>query len=167
MGLSFDTISAGGANAAIVHYHPKNNPDTTITKDMIHLLDSGGQYLDGTTDVTRTFHFGNPTDKEKDAYTRVLLGNLDIERLRWPKKTPLHGGDIDVLARRHLWAHDLDYGHGTGHGVGYFQGVHEGPVGISKYNQTVFKPGMVVSNEPGYYETGSFGIRIENLIMCA
>jgi Xaa-Pro aminopeptidase len=151
-GLSFDTISGGGPNAAIVHYHPSNNPDFIITKDMIHLLDSGGQYLDGTTDVTRTFHFGNPTDAEKDAYTRVLLGNLDVERLVWPKDSDIHGGDIDVLARRRLWQNKLDYGHGTGHGVGHFEGVHEGPCGISKYNSQVFAPGMIVSNEPGYYE---------------
>jgi Xaa-Pro aminopeptidase len=150
-GLSFDTISAGGPNAAIVHYHPKNDPDFIITKDMIHLLDSGGQYLDGTTDVTRTFHFGNPTEQEKDAYTRVLLGNLDVERLIWPKDSDIHGGDIDVLARRRLWQKKLDYGHGTGHGVGHFEGVHEGPCGISKFNSTVFAPGMIVSNEPGYY----------------
>jgi Xaa-Pro aminopeptidase len=123
-GLSFDTISAGGGNAAIVHYTPKNNPDTQITRNMIHLLDSGGQYLDGTTDVTRTFHFGEPTPKEKEAYTRVLLGNLDVERLIWPIDTPISGGSIDVLARRRLWDAKMDYGHGTGHGVGYFEGVH-------------------------------------------
>lgn len=119
-GLSFVTISAGGGNAAIVHYHPKNNPDTIITKNMIHLLDSGGQYLDGTTDVTRTFHFGEPTAEEKNAFTRVLLGNLDLERLLWPKIHRLTGAAIDVLARRRLWHDKLDYGHGTGHGVGYF-----------------------------------------------
>lgn len=117
---------------------------------MIHLLDSGGQYLDGTTDVTRTYHFGNPTPEEKDAFTRVLLGNLDIERLQWPAGG-LTGGDIDVLARRHLWNKGLDYMHGTGHGVGHFLGVHEGPVGISKYNKTSFVAGMIVTNEPGYY----------------
>ena len=94
-----------------------------ITKDMIHLVDSGGQYLDGTTDVTRTFHFGNPTPEEKDSYTRVLLGVIDIERLRLPAGK-ITGGDIDILARRHLWAVGKDYMHGTGHGVGYFQGVH-------------------------------------------
>lgn len=119
-GLSFDTISAGGANAAIVHYTPKNNPDTIMTRNMIHLLDSGGQYLDGTTDVTRTFHFGEPTEQERDAYTRVLLGNLDVERLIWPNTHGVSGGSIDVLARRRLWDAKLDYGHGTGHGVGYF-----------------------------------------------
>ena len=91
---------------------------------MIHLLDSGGQYLDGTTDVTRTFHFGTPTAEEKNAYTRVLGGNLDVERLRWPSDTALTGANIDILARRRLWESKLDYGHGTGHGVGYFEGVH-------------------------------------------
>lgn len=100
--------------------------------------------------MTRTYHFGNPTPEEKDAFTRVLLGNLDIERLQWPAGG-LTGGDIDVLARRHLWNKGLDYMHGTGHGVGHFLGVHEGPVGISKYNKTSFVAGMIVTNEPGYY----------------
>ena len=131
---------------------------------MIHLVDSGGQYIDGTTDVTRAFHFGNPTAEEKYAFTRVLLGNLDIQRLKWPAGK-LHGGDIDILARRHLWAVGKDYMHGTGHGVAYFGGVHEGPCGISKYNQTNFVSGMIVTNEPGYYETGKFGIRIENMLL--
>ena len=117
---------------------------------MIHLVDSGGQYLDGTTDVTRTYHFGNPTPEEKDSFTRVLLGVIDIERLRLPAGK-ITGGDIDILARRHLWAVGKDYMHGTGHGVGYFQGVHEGPVGISKYNTVKFQNGMIVTVEPGYY----------------
>jgi Xaa-Pro aminopeptidase len=132
---------------------------------MIHLVDSGGQYLDGTTDVTRTFHFGKPMQEEKDSYTRVLLGNLDVERVRWPKTANITGGDIDVLARRHLWSANKDYMHGTGHGVGYFLGVHEGPCGISKYNTTIFKPNMIVTNEPGYYEAGKYGIRIENILV--
>ena len=123
MGLSFETISGGGPNAAVIHYHPTAKNSSKITKQMIHLVDSGGQYLDGTTDCTRTFHFGDPSDAEKEAYTRVLLGNLDVERLRWPAGK-LTGGDIDVLARRHLWAGGLDYMHGTGHGVGHFLGVH-------------------------------------------
>ena len=117
---------------------------------MIHLLDSGGQYLDGTTDVTRAFHFGTPTLEEKQSYTQVLLGNLDIERLRWPANK-LTGADIDVLARRHLWKSGKDYLHGTGHGVGYFGGVHEGPVSISRLSKTKFQAGMIVTNEPGYY----------------
>ena len=135
-----------------------------MTKDMIHLVDSGGHYLDGTTDVTRTFHFGNPTAEEKDSYTRVLLGNLDIERLRWPKSVKMTGEDVDLLARRPLWAVKKEYLHGTGHGVGYFGGVHEGPVGISKYNKVVYVPNMIVTNEPGYYESGKYGIRIENIL---
>ena len=164
-GLSFDTISGGGANAAVIHYKPGPETSAVITKDMIHLVDSGGQYLDGTTDVTRTFHFGNPTPEEKSSFTRVLLGNLDVERVKWPKSVKLTGADIDVLARRHLWQVGLDYLHGTGHGVGYFEGVHEGPVGLSKYNTTVYEPNMIVTNEPGYYETGKYGIRIENMLV--
>jgi Xaa-Pro aminopeptidase len=163
-GPSFETISGGGPNAAVIHYHPTETNHALITKDMIHLVDSGGQYLDGTTDVTRTFHFGKPTTAEKDSFTRVLLGVLDIERLKMPLGK-IHGGDIDVLARRHLWAKGKDYCHGTGHGVGYFQGVHEGPVAISKYNTTNFKTGMIVTVEPGYYETGQYGIRIENMVL--
>lgn len=119
-GLSFVTISGGGPNAAVIHYHPTEKVSSIVTKDMIHLVDSGGQYLDGTTDVTRTFHFGEPTPEEKDSNTRVLLGNLDIERMRWPKNVKITGTELDVLARRHLWAKGLDFMHGTGHGVGYF-----------------------------------------------
>lgn len=107
-----------------------------------------------------------PTKAEKDAYTRVLLGNLDIERLIWPKKHRTSGADIDILARRRLWENQMDYGHGTGHGVGYYLNVHEGPNGISKYRNSAMIPGNIVSNEPGYYEEGYFGIRIENLILC-
>lgn len=163
-GLSFETISGGGPNAAVIHYHPTATHSSKVTRDMIHLVDSGGQYLDGTTDCTRTFHFGHPSAAEKEAYTRVLLGNLDVERLRWPAGK-LTGGDVDVLARRHLWAGGLDYMHGTGHGVGHFLGVHEGPVGISLYNRTKFQTGMIVTNEPGYYEPGQFGMRIENILL--
>jgi Xaa-Pro aminopeptidase len=93
------------------------------------------------------------------------LGNLDVERVKWPKSSKVTGADVDILARRHLWEAQKDYCHGTGHGVGYFLGVHEGPVGISKYNQTVFEPNMIVTNEPGYYETGKYGIRIENILV--
>ena len=164
-GPSFETISGGGPNAAVIHYHPTEDNHALITKDMIHLVDSGGQYLDGTTDVTRAFHFGNPTPEEKDSYTRVLLGCLDVERLRMPANR-FHGGDIDILARRHLWAKGKDYNHGTGHGVGHYQGVHEGPVAISKYNTTNYQSGMIVTVEPGYYETGKYGIRIQNMILC-
>ena len=123
-GLSFNTISSGGPNGAIVHYHPHEENDFITDNNMVLLVDSGGQYLDGTTDVTRCFHFGEPTAEEKDSYTRVLIGNLDIERLVWPKSAKLTGGQIDVLARRKLWQVGKDYRHGTGHGVGFFEGVH-------------------------------------------
>ncbi|KAM3136145.1 hypothetical protein pb186bvf_011767 [Paramecium bursaria] len=165
-GLSFSSISSAGANAAIVHYHPDEQNSSRIDPAEIYLIDSGGQYYDGTTDVTRTYHFTNSTQEQRNAYTRVLLGNLDLERVKFPKNGSIHGGDLDVLARRWLWADNLDYGHGTGHGVGYFLNVHEGPQGISKYRTQPFEIGMIVSNEPGYYKEGSFGIRIENLIIC-
>jgi Xaa-Pro aminopeptidase len=165
MGQSFTTISSIGGNAAIVHYHPEKEKAAIINNTEIYLLDSGGQYLDGTTDTTRTTHFGIPNDEEKDAYTRVLFGNLDVERLIWPKNGTIHGGDIDILARRHLWMKGLDYGHGTGHGVGYFLNVHEGPHGISKFRTEPFLEGMVVTNEPGYYKEKAFGIRIENVLL--
>ena len=143
-GPSFETISGGGPNAAVIHYHATPNNHAFVTKDMIHLVDSGGQYLDGTTDVTRTYHFGTPSAEEKDSFTRVLLGVIDIERLKLPAGK-MTGADIDILARRHLWAVNKDYMHGTGHGVGYFQGVHEGPVAISKYNETKYEKGMIVT----------------------
>ena len=133
------------------------------------MLDSGGQYLDGTTDITRTLHFlgGNaPTQFQKECYTRVLMGVIDIERIVWPSNCGISGHDIDILARKALWAVGLDFMHGTGHGVGHFLNVHEGPCGISRRNATVFKEGMCVSDEPGFYKDGEFGIRIENVIMC-
>jgi len=164
-GLSFPAISSIGPNAAIVHYNPKEGSATRLNLDQIYLLDSGGQYLDGTTDVTRTTHFGTPTAEEKDAYTRVLLGNLDVERVVIPNDGSHGGADIDILARRHLWEAGLDYGHGTGHGVGHFLNVHEGPHGISKYRTQAFEEGMIVTNEPGYYKEGGFGIRIENILV--
>lgn len=164
-GLSFPAISSIGPNAAIVHYNPKEGSAARLNVDQIYLLDSGGQYLDGTTDVTRTTHFGIPSAEEKDAYTRVLLGNLDVERVVIPNDGSHGGADIDVLARRHLWNAGLDYGHGTGHGVGHFLNVHEGPHGISKYRTIAFEEGMIVTNEPGYYKEGGFGIRIENILV--
>lgn len=124
-------MCGGGPNAAVIHYHPTETNHSLITKEMIHLVDSGGQYLDGTTDVSRTSHFGNPTKEEKDAFTRVLLGNMDVERLYW-KPDNLNGRDIDSVARKYLWAKQMDYCHDTGHGVDHFQGVHEDPVGISQ-----------------------------------
>lgn len=162
-GLSFETISAVGANAAVIHYAPHESTAALISPDFIYLLDSGGQYWDGTTDITRTVHFGSPTAREKECYTRVLLGNLDLCRLKWPKGQA--GEDMDVLARRWLWAANLDYNHGTGHGVGYFLNVHEGPHGIGKHWNTPLEVGMHVTDEPGYYEEGSFGIRIEDVLV--
>ena len=115
------------------------------------MLDSGGQYLDGTTDTTRTVHFTEPTAFQREAYTRVLLGNLDLERVVWPADSGYSGADLDVLARRHLWETGLDFGHGTGHGVGHFLNVHEGPQGISRARKEPLLIGMDATNEPGYY----------------
>ena len=164
-GPSFETISSVGPNAAVIHYRPDPETSSEITTKEIYLLDSGGHYLDGTTDTTRTVHFGEPTSFEKECYTRVLLGNLDLERMVWPKG--MTGADLDVVARRRLWEKCLSYGHGTGHGVGYFLNVHEGPHGISRGRTLPLKEGMVTSNEPGYYEPHNFGIRIENMMYVA
>jgi len=142
-----------------------------LNNDEIYLLDSGGQYLDGTTDITRTAFFGEkqgkkPTDFQKEMYTRVLLGTLDLERIVWPKGKKYAGADMDILARQNLWQVGLDYAHGTGHGVGSFLNVHEGPNGIGRYYKVQIEIGMCVSDEPGFYKEGEFGIRIENVIMC-
>lgn len=167
VGPSFDTISSIGPNGAVIHYKPKKGTALTMNNKEIYLLDSGVQYLDGTTDITRTVHFGGaePTAEQKDRYTRVLLGVLDLERVVWPSKGPYSGADFDVLARRHLWEAGVDYGHGTGHGVGSFNCVHEGPQGIYRGSQVKLDVGMCVSNEPGFYKDGEYGIRIENVIM--
>jgi len=160
---SFDTISSVGANAAIIHYKPHLPTAACLDIDQIYLLDSGGQYLDGTTDVTRTFHFGKPTDKEKLAYTSVLKGVIALCQAVFPSHTT--GLQVDILARQALWRQGLDYRHGTGHGVGHFLNVHEGPHGISfraRSHTIALQEGMTVTNEPGYYEDGLFGIRIEN-----
>lgn len=165
-GLSFTTISSTGPNAAIIHYSPDPNDCAIIQKDQIYLCDSGGQYLDGTTDVTRTLHFGTPTDAQRRAFTRVLQGHIAIDTAVFPNGTT--GYIIDTWARRYLWKDGLDYRHGTGHGVGHFLNVHEGPQGIGTriaYNSTPLKPGMTVSNEPGYYADGEYGIRIENVVV--
>jgi len=165
-GLSFPTISSTGPNGAIIHYQPDPNNCATVRKDQIYLCDSGGQYEDGTTDVTRTWHFGSPTDEEKRAFTRVLQGHIAIDSLIFPNGTS--GFKIDAVARMPLWSDGLDYRHGTGHGVGHFLNVHEGPHGIGvriEYNDTALKSGMTVSNEPGYYKDGHFGIRIENIVI--
>lgn len=165
--MSFETISSIGPNGAVIHYAPTKEIALKLNNDEIYLLDSGGQYCDGTTDVTRTSHFGGkaPTAFQKEAYTRVLLGVLDLERVVWPSTSTIAGGDMDILARKNLWAAGLDYGHGTGHGVGSFLYVHEGPQGIGRYSKVKLVEGMCVSDEPGYYHDGEFGIRIENIIM--
>lgn len=165
MGLSFENISSSGPNAAIIHYAPTAETARNLSLNEIYLLDSGGQYLDGTIDTTRTMHFGTPTDREKECFTRVFLGNLDLERIKWPVQAHLTGNDIDVLARRRLWEVGLDYNHATGHGVGYYLNVHEGPHYLCKGADEEFKIGMNITNEPGYYEEGSFGIRIENVLL--
>ncbi|KAH9038495.1 Creatinase/aminopeptidase [Lactarius pseudohatsudake] len=139
-GLSFPTISSTGPNGAIIHYSPDPNDCAIIQKDQVYLCDSGGQYLDGTTDVTRTLHFGTPTDEQRPIFPNGTSG-------------------VDTWARRYLWRDGLDYRHGTGHGVGHFLNVHEA------YNSTPLKPGMTVSNEPGYYADGEYGIRIENVVI--
>mmetsp|Transcript_11348 Transcript_11348/g.11432 ORF Transcript_11348/g.11432 Transcript_11348/m.11432 type:complete len:595 (+) Transcript_11348:6-1790(+) len=164
-GLSFENISSVGPNAAVIHYAPTAETSSKVVKDQIYLLDSGGQYLDGTIDTTRTLHFGNPTEREKECFTRVLLGNLDIERVTWPQSSRLAGTDFDILARRRLWQIGLDFCHATGHGVGYFLNVHEGPHCLCKGSSEVFELGMNITNEPGYYEEGNFGIRIENVLL--
>ncbi|KAF2474326.1 putative Xaa-Pro aminopeptidase P [Lindgomyces ingoldianus] len=166
VGLSFDTISSTGPNAAVIHYKPEKGACSIIDPKAIYLCDSGAQYLDGTTDTTRTLHFGKPTDMEKKAYTLVLKGNIALERVRFPKGTT--GFALDTLARQFLWAEGLDYRHGTGHGVGSFLNVHEGPIGIGtrvQYSEVSLSAGNVISDEPGYYEDGNFGIRIENMVM--
>ncbi|KAG9196213.1 putative Xaa-Pro aminopeptidase P [Alternaria panax] len=166
MGLSFDTISSTGPNAAVIHYKPEKGECAVIDPKAIYLCDSGAQYRDGTTDTTRTLHFTEPTDMERKAYTLVLKGNMALERVKFPKGTT--GFALDVLARQFLWAEGLDYRHGTGHGVGSFLNVHEGPIGIGtrvQYSEVSLAVGNVVSDEPGYYEDGKFGIRIENMVM--
>lgn len=165
-GLSFATISGSGPNGAIIHYKPEKGSCANITKDLLYLCDSGAQYLDGTTDVTRTVHFGKPTQEEKDAFTRVLMGHIALDSAVFPPGTT--GFMLDVLARGALWKEGLDYRHGTGHGVGHYLNVHEGPQSISfhpKSNDTPLLPGMTITNEPGYYLDGRFGIRIENVLM--
>lgn len=161
--VSFDTISAAGGNAAMCHYNHQNQPQPSVLEmDNVYLVDSGGQYPDGTTDITRTIAIGQPSDEVKTAFTLVLKGHIALASARFPKGTT--GSQLDALARQHLWAHGFDYDHGTGHGVGHFLSVHEGPQRIAKvYNPTALLAGMVLSNEPGYYRADAFGIRIENL----
>mmetsp|Transcript_17837 Transcript_17837/g.34869 ORF Transcript_17837/g.34869 Transcript_17837/m.34869 type:complete len:614 (+) Transcript_17837:244-2085(+) len=164
MGLSFETISSYGANGAIIHYKPSPGSCAKLGTDSLFLCDSGGQYRDGTTDVTRTFCFGTPTDHHKQCYTMVLKGHIALSSVVFPCGTTGH--TLDILARTPLWTSGLDYRHGTGHGVGAFLNVHEGPHLISYYprdSDPPIKEGMTSSVEPGYYEEGNFGIRIENV----
>ncbi|XP_063404101.1 xaa-Pro aminopeptidase 1-like isoform X1 [Mytilus trossulus] len=170
-GTSFPTLSAYGTNAAIIHYMPSLSTNVEIKTDNMYLLDSGGQYLDGTTDVTRTFHYGVPTNRQKECYTRVLMGHIDLARFIFYKGSyGPYGREIDAIARRPLWEVGLDYRHGTGHGVGAYLSVHEGPGRISLAHPRVDKDipldeFQVFSDEPGYYETNGFGVRIENMVM--
>lgn len=165
VGLSFDTISATGANGATIHYKPTKGSCSIIDPSKLYLNDSGSQFLDGTTDTTRTVHFGQPQPEEIKNYTLVLKGNIALGRLKFPENTT--GSLIDSIARQFLWEHGLDYGHGTSHGVGAYLNVHEGPIGIGPRPtaaKNALKPGHLISNEPGYYEDGEYGIRIENVM---
>jgi Xaa-Pro aminopeptidase len=160
--IAFPTISGAGPNGAIVHYRVTHATNAPIEQNSLYLVDSGAQYLDGTTDITRTLLVGEPTDEQKRAYTLVLKGHIALATVRFPKGTT--GAHLDVLARQFLWANGLDYAHGTGHGVGSYLGVHEGLARIAKQGQVPLEPGMLLSNEPGYYKEGAFGIRLENLV---
>ncbi len=161
--FSFDTISGAGANGAIVHYRSTKRTNRPLKLGELYLVDSGAQYFDGTTDITRTVAIGIPTAEMEDRFTRVLKGHIALAMARFPHGTT--GSALDALARYALWQAGLDYDHGTGHGVGSFLSVHEGPHRIAKLpNRVALEPGMIVSNEPGYYKTGAYGIRIENLV---
>ncbi|KAJ6637198.1 Xaa-Pro aminopeptidase 1, partial [Pseudolycoriella hygida] len=162
---SFKTISASGPNAAIIHYFPTAETNRALSINETFLLDSGSHYLDGTTDITRTLHFGDPNDRQMECYTRVLKGHIAVATAKFPYKTKGHV--LDSFARAHLWNVGLDYGHGTGHGIGAYLNVGEGPHSAAvKHN--VDDPGlranMFMSNEPGYYEKDEFGIRLENIV---
>lgn len=163
--LSFDTISGSGPNGAVVHYRVSAETNRPIESGTLYLVDSGGQYRDGTTDVTRTVAIGTPSAEMKRRFTLVLKGHIALARAQFPLGT--RGGQLDVLARQFLWADGLDYAHGTGHGVGSFLSVHEGPQRIATFDggDEPLAAGMILSNEPGYYKTGEYGIRIENLVL--
>lgn len=162
--LSFDTISGAGANGAVVHYKVSTATSRRLVPGELYLIDSGAQYQDGTTDITRTVPIGVATQEMRERFTLVLKGHVALATARFPAGTT--GSQLDVLARKALWDAGLDYDHGTGHGVGSFLGVHEGPQRIAKIpNAQALKPGMIISNEPGYYKSGGYGIRIENLIV--
>jgi len=162
-GLSFPTIAGAGANGAIVHYRAMPETAATLAEGMLFLVDSGAQYTDGTTDVTRTIALGTPSDEQRDRFTRVLKGHIALATATFVEGTS--GSQVDILARAPLWAAGLDFDHGTGHGVGAYLNVHEGPHRISKMpNREALRLGMIVSNEPGYYKEDGYGIRIENLV---
>jgi Xaa-Pro aminopeptidase len=161
--ISFDTISGAGPNGAIMHYRVTHATDREVEQDTLLLVDSGAQYLDGTTDITRTVAVGDPGDEARICFTRVLQGMIAISRARFPKGVA--GAHLDALARLPLWIAGQDFDHGTGHGVGAFLSVHEGPQRLSRVSDVPLEPGMILSNEPGYYREGAFGIRIENLIV--
>ena len=164
IGVSFDTIAAYGANAAMMHSHATPRNCTTLAPKGFVLVDCGGQYLDGTTDITRTYTLGELNDNERTYYTYVLKSHIDMAKLQFLNTCT--GGNLDVIARAPVWAHGIDYRCGTGHGVGFVGGVHEGPQNLRITNHTVFKPGMIVTDEPGIYEEGEVGIRIENELLC-
>jgi Xaa-Pro aminopeptidase len=161
--ISFPTIAGAGPDGAIVHYRVTTQSNRVVAPGELFLIDSGGQYEDGTTDITRTIAVGEPTAEMRDRFTRVLKGHIAIARAIFPEGTT--GAQLDSFARQFLWAQGLDFDHGTGHGVGSYLSVHEGPARISKLGTTALKPGMILSNEPGYYKTGAYGIRIENLVL--
>ncbi|MGI9505452.1 MAG: aminopeptidase family protein P, partial [Geminicoccaceae bacterium] len=164
-GPSFDTISASGPNAALAHYRVDEESNRTLESGSLYLVDSGGQYPDATTDITRTLAVGTPTPDMCRHYTLVLKGHIALDRAMFPVGTS--GAQIDAFARAPLWQAGLDFDHGTGHGIGSFLCVHEGPARIAKSGTVPLKPGMILSNEPGYYKPGAYGIRIENLVIVA
>ncbi|NBR88575.1 MAG: M24 family metallopeptidase [Rhodobacteraceae bacterium] len=161
--ISFDTIAGTGEHGAIMHYRVTETTNKRLEDGHLIVVDSGGQYIDGTTDITRTLPVGQPSDEALTQFTRVLQGMIGISRLRFPKG--LAGRDIDAIARFPLWVAGQDFDHGTGHGVGVYLCVHEGPQRISRVSEIPLQPGMILSNEPGYYREGAFGIRLENLIV--
>jgi len=163
--LSFDTISGAGPNGAVVHYRASEETNRPIEPGILFLVDSGGQYVDGTTDITRTIAIGTPTAEMRERFTLVLKGHIALARALFPQGT--RGNQLDILARQYLWRQGLDYAHGTGHGVGAYLSVHEGPQRIATFGggDEPLRPGMILSNEPGYYKTGEYGIRIENLVL--
>ncbi|PTX54040.1 Xaa-Pro aminopeptidase [Litoreibacter ponti] len=161
--ISFDTIAGAGPHGAVVHYRCTTSTNRAVKAGELLLVDSGGQYVDGTTDITRTTVIGRPSREQQECYTLVLQGMIAISQARFPRGVA--GRDIDALARAPLWRHGLDYDHGTGHGVGVYLCVHEGPQRLSRISEVPLEPGMILSNEPGYYREGAFGIRIENLIV--